>query len=51
MPGKVPRLKVPRVELGELAYVKGDALPRLCPTNDFACCEGVFAGVLSYDVV
>src|SRR5918993_1417634 len=29
MPGKVPGRKVPGVELGELAYVEGDALRRL----------------------
>ena len=51
VPGKVAGRKVPGVELGELAYVERDALPRLRPTNDLACCEGILAGVLRYDVV
>ena len=51
VPGEVSGRKVSGVELGELAHVDGDALPRLRPTDDSAVSDGVLAGVLRYDVI
>src|SRR5215213_7789566 len=51
VPGEIPGRKVPGVELGELAHIERDALPRFCPANDLAVPEGVLACVLRNDVV
>ena len=51
VPGKIPGRKVPGVELGELAHVERDSLPRLGSTDDFSVPDGVLAGVLRYDIV
>src|SRR5918993_2382740 len=51
VPGKIAGRKVPGVELGELAYVERDALPRFRPTDDLTFCDGVLASVLRYDIV
>src|SRR5215211_9446138 len=51
VPGEIPGRKIPGVELGELAHVERDALPRFCPADDLAVPEGVLALVLRYDVI
>src|SRR5918994_4265108 len=51
VPGKTAGRKVPGVELGELAHVEGDSLPRFRTADNLTFREGVLAGVLRYDVV